>query len=232
MATQCAAVRADRPGLSQRHRRCVRPQIPGLSPGGLGPHLTSSGFPRRAFLRSPVRPPGSSPSPAVLGFPFVRRSPVCSLRPSLPVPAPLRLPSGSPFPSATSTLAPPRSGTAGVGPGRPGPRSPVPPRPRLDRAIRELRSVRSGAPLSARISTGSVRPGQSVVHLASACRSAATADPVTVTRNQVSHHRSWSRQCPDRSRAWRPPRRPDAQPAARPWTWPTAQPTQWAGKFR
>ncbi len=29
----------------QRRHRCVRPQIPGLSPGGLGPHLTSSGFP-------------------------------------------------------------------------------------------------------------------------------------------------------------------------------------------
>jgi hypothetical protein len=71
------AVRAGLPGLCQRHRRCVRPQIPGLSPGGLGPHLTSSGS-LRAFLRFPVCPPGSSPSSAFLWFPFVRRSPVCS----------------------------------------------------------------------------------------------------------------------------------------------------------
>jgi hypothetical protein len=55
-------------------------------------------FPRRAFLRFPVCPPGSSPSSAVLWFPFVRRSPVRSLRPlpgsgspsvSLQVPFPL-----------------------------------------------------------------------------------------------------------------------------------------------
>ena len=38
----------------------------------------------RAFLRFPVCPLSSSPSPAFLWFPFVRRSPVCSLRPSLP----------------------------------------------------------------------------------------------------------------------------------------------------
>ncbi len=58
------------------------PRSPGLSPGGLGPHRTSSGSPRRAFLRFPVCPPGSSPSSAFLWFPFVRRSPVRSLRPS------------------------------------------------------------------------------------------------------------------------------------------------------
>ena len=53
----------------------------------------------RAFLRFPVCPPGSSPSSAFLRFPFVRRSPVWSLRPllgsgspsvSLRVPFPLR----------------------------------------------------------------------------------------------------------------------------------------------
>ena len=38
-------------------------------------------FPRRAFLRFPVCPPGSSPSSAFLWFPVVRRSPVRSLRP-------------------------------------------------------------------------------------------------------------------------------------------------------
>ena len=91
------------------------PGSPGSRPGGLGPHLTSSGFPRRAFLRLPVCPPGSplrppspgSPSSGVLRFvPFGR----------CPAPVLLRFPSGFPFPWAISTLAPPRSGSAGVGP--------------------------------------------------------------------------------------------------------------------
>jgi len=82
-------------GLCQRHRRCVRPQIPGLSPGGSGPHLTSSGFPLRAFLRFPVCPPGSPPSSAFLWFPFVRRSPVCSLRPLPGFRFPFGFPPGS-----------------------------------------------------------------------------------------------------------------------------------------
>jgi hypothetical protein len=79
----------------QRDRRCVRPQIPGLSPGGSGPHLTSSGFPLRAFLRFPVCPPGPSPSSAFLWFPFVRRSPVCSLRPLPGFRFPFGFPPGS-----------------------------------------------------------------------------------------------------------------------------------------
>ena len=63
---------------------------------GASPHVLR--FPLRAFLRFPVCPPGSSPSSAVLWFPFVRRSPVRSLRPlpgsgspsvSLRVPFPL-----------------------------------------------------------------------------------------------------------------------------------------------
>jgi len=63
---------------------------------GASPHVLR--FPLWAFLRFPVCPPGSSPSPAVLWFPFVRRSPVRSLRPlpgsgspsvSLRVPFPL-----------------------------------------------------------------------------------------------------------------------------------------------
>ena len=75
------AVRADLPGLRQRHRRCVRPRIPGFSPGGLGPHLTSSGFPRGLssgfpFARRvlPRRPPSPGfPSSGVLRFvPFGR----------------------------------------------------------------------------------------------------------------------------------------------------------------
>ena len=78
------AVRADLPGLCQRHRRCVRPQIPGLSPGGLGPHLTSSG--------SPAGFPPVSRLPAGL-FPFARR-PLVSHRPAF---------SGS-FPSAVAQV--------------------------------------------------------------------------------------------------------------------------------
>jgi len=125
-----------RQGLFQRHRKWVRPQIPGLSPGGLGPHHTASGFPcglcsgfpvaRRVL---PLRPPSSGfPSSGVLRFvPFGR----------CPVPVPPRFPSGVPFPWAMFTLALPRGGSAGAGPGRPGPRSPALPRPpRLDRAIR------------------------------------------------------------------------------------------------
>jgi hypothetical protein len=65
-------VRADPPGLCQRCRKCMRPQIPGLSPGGLGPHHTSSGFPA-GF-------PPVSRLPAGF-FPFVRL-PLASLRPA------------------------------------------------------------------------------------------------------------------------------------------------------
>ena len=83
------AVRADLPGLCQRHRRCVRPQIPGLSPGGLGPHLTSSG--------SPAGFPPVSRLPAGL-FPFARR-PLVSHRPAF---------SGS-FPSAVAQVPVPPS---------------------------------------------------------------------------------------------------------------------------
>ena len=125
-----------RQGLCQRGRRWVRPQIPGLSPGGLGPHLTSSGFPCGLSSGFPVARRVLSPSSAFLWFPVVRRSPVRSLRP-LPGSGSPRFPSGFPFPWAMFTLALPRGGSAGVGPGRPGPRSPALPRPpRLDRAIR------------------------------------------------------------------------------------------------
>ena len=88
---------------------------PPVLPGGL-----SSGFPfaRRVL---PHRPPSSGfPSSGVLRFgPFGR----------CPVPVPFRFPSGVPFPSAIFTLALPRGGSGGVGPGRQGPRSPVLPRP-------------------------------------------------------------------------------------------------------
>jgi hypothetical protein len=73
------------------------PGSPGSRPGGLGPHLTSSGFPRRAFLRLPVCPPGSPPSSAIPWFPFVRRSPVRSLRP-LPDSGSPSVPLRVPFP--------------------------------------------------------------------------------------------------------------------------------------
>ena len=71
---------------------------PRLSPGGLGPHLTSSGFPCGLSSGFPFARRVLPPSPAVLWFPFVRRSPVRSLRPlpgsgspsvSLRVPFPL-----------------------------------------------------------------------------------------------------------------------------------------------
>ena len=91
------AVRADLPGLCRRHRRCVRPQIPGLSPGGLGPHLTSSGFPCGLssgfpFARRvpPRRPPSSGfPPSGVLRFVSLRPlpgsgSPSVSLRVPFP----------------------------------------------------------------------------------------------------------------------------------------------------
>ena len=71
------AVRPGMPGASQMR---AAPD-PGLSPGWSRPHLTSSGIPRRAFLRFPVCPPGSPPSPAFGWFPAVQRSPVRSLRP-------------------------------------------------------------------------------------------------------------------------------------------------------
>ena len=57
----------------QRHRRCVRPRIPGFSPGGLGPHLTSSG--------SPAGFPPVSRLPA--GFSPFARLPLVSLRPGV-----------------------------------------------------------------------------------------------------------------------------------------------------
>ena len=80
-ARRLCAVGTDLAGLRQRHRRCVRPRIPGFSPGGLGPHHTSSGSPRGLssgfpFARRvlPRRPPSSGfPSSGVLRFvPFGR----------------------------------------------------------------------------------------------------------------------------------------------------------------
>ncbi len=123
----CAA-RTDLPGLRQRHRRRVRPRIPGFSPGGLGPHLTSSGSPRGLSSGFPFARrvlPRRPPSPVSR----VRRSPVRPLRPSPGFRFPLRYPSGFPFPWAIFTIALPRGGSAGVGPGRQGPRSPALPSP-------------------------------------------------------------------------------------------------------
>lgn len=66
-------------------RTWVRPQVPGLSPGGLGPHLTSSGLPFRLSSGFPssalrffafVRRPLVSLRPASSGFPFGRHCPV------------------------------------------------------------------------------------------------------------------------------------------------------------
>ena len=90
------AVRADLPGLRQRHRRCVRPRIPGFSPGGLGPHLTSSGSPA-GFPPVSRLPAGFSP---IARLPPVPRRPAFSgSSPSavaqVPVP-PFGVPPGSP----------------------------------------------------------------------------------------------------------------------------------------
>ena len=60
---------------------------------GLTSHVLR--FPPRAFLRFPVCPPGSPPSPAFLWFPFVRRSPVCPLRPLPRFRFPFGVPPGS-----------------------------------------------------------------------------------------------------------------------------------------
>ena len=94
-AGRLCAVRADLPGLRHRHRRCVRPRIPGFSPGGLGPHLTSSGSPRGLSSSFPfarrVLPVARLPLVSV-----VRRSPVRPLRPSprfrFPLSVSLRVP--------------------------------------------------------------------------------------------------------------------------------------------
>ena len=60
---------------------------------GASPHALR--FPRRAFLRFPVCPPGSPPSPAFPWFPFVRRSPVRPLRPLPRFRFPFGVPPGS-----------------------------------------------------------------------------------------------------------------------------------------
>jgi hypothetical protein len=99
------------------HDRCVRPQIPGLSPGGLGPHIMASG--------SPAGFPPVSRLPAGF-FPFARL-PLVSRRPAFYGSSPsavARFPFGFPPGSllrATLMLALPRGDSAGVGPGRQGP---------------------------------------------------------------------------------------------------------------
>jgi len=120
------------------------------SHGGL-----SSGFP---FARR-----GSSPAPAFGWFPFVRRSPVVPFG-RRPIRVPLRVP----FPRAILTLALPRGGAAGVGPGRQGPRSPVLPRP-----------PRLGRPRSAHAAAGQ-RPGT---------RDAAAESPGTSGRERMTSPR-------------------------------------------
>ena len=161
------AVRADLPGLCGGIGDACGPKSPGVHPGGLGPHLTSSGFPWRAFLRFPVCPPRFVPvvrlrmvslRPAFSGF-TLRPSPG-SGSPSVP----LRVP----FPQAIFTLALPQGGAAGVGPGGQGPRSPALPRPpRLGR----LRSAHAA---------GGQRPGT---------RDAAAESPGTSGRERMTSPR-------------------------------------------
>jgi hypothetical protein len=76
------AVRADLPGLCGGIGDACGPKSLGFHPGGLGPHLTSSGFPWRAFLRFPVCPPRFVP---VARLRMVSLRPAfsgCTLRPS------------------------------------------------------------------------------------------------------------------------------------------------------
>ena len=86
------------PGLRQRHRRCVRPRIPGFSPGGLGPHLTSSGFPCGLSSGFPF---------ARRVLPFARLLPV-SLRPAFSGSSPRPLP-GFRFPFGVPPVSLPLS---------------------------------------------------------------------------------------------------------------------------
>ncbi len=92
------AVRADPPGTRPAVSQMGAAPNPRALTGRSGASSHGLRFPLRAFLRFPGCPPGSSPSSAFLWFPFVRRSPVRSLRPlpgsgspsvSLRVPFPL-----------------------------------------------------------------------------------------------------------------------------------------------
>ena len=157
------AVRADLPGLCGGIEDACGPKSPGFHPGGLGPHLTSSGFPWRAFLRFPVCPPRFVPGARLRMVSLRPAFSDCTLRPS---PG-----SGSPpgsHPRAILTLALPRGGAAGVGPGRQGPRSPVLPRP-----------PRLGRPRSAH-AAGGQRPGT---------RDAAAESPGTSGRERMTSPR-------------------------------------------
>jgi len=91
-SSRCPAIRSSlRPcrNSTGSTSRWVRPQIPGFSPGGLGPHLTASGFPSGLSSGFPFAHPGL--------FPFVRLPPV-SLRPALSgsVPSAVAVRFGSP----------------------------------------------------------------------------------------------------------------------------------------
>jgi len=72
---------------AQTCRACASGIVNACGPGSPDSHRVVWGLtsrppvPLRAFLRFPVCPPGSPPSPAFPWFPFVRRSPVRSLRP-------------------------------------------------------------------------------------------------------------------------------------------------------
>ena len=147
-----SAVRQQVTGLPPGRLCAVRAGLPGLCRARVDACGPKSPDFHRVVWGLTSRPPGS---PA--GFPPVSRLPAgffpfarlrlvslrlafsgCSLRPqpgsgspSVPLSVSLRFP----FPWAILTLALPRGGSAGVGPGRQGPRSPVPPRPpHVDRA--------------------------------------------------------------------------------------------------
>lgn len=114
-------------GPVPRRCRCARPRIPrALRPGRSGASPHGLRFPRRALLRSPVRPPGPSPGPASGWLPQPAASPG-SVPPAAARPgSPSGVPPGSPSPRAVPMLALPRDRPAATGPARPGPRSPLP----------------------------------------------------------------------------------------------------------
>ena len=97
------AVRADLPGLCGGIEDACGPKSPGSHPGGLGPHLTPSGFPWRAFLRFPVCPPRFVPGARLRMVSLRPAFSGCTLRPSPGSGSPPgSLPPGDPHVSAAA----------------------------------------------------------------------------------------------------------------------------------
>ena len=103
------AVRADPPELSQQHRYIGAAPNPRTLTGRFGASSHVLRFPSGLSSGFPFAQLGSSPSSAFFRFPFVWRSPVPSLRPSLSGSVPLRFPSGFPFLFSNLYASPPRA---------------------------------------------------------------------------------------------------------------------------